>query len=99
MLPAVSQSKLLKNEKVARIQLKSALHVARCFFPMAFPPIDHTRVLEYIRVVGQRLPGDSQLAAGPSIVAETIVEINGQSEMSFPRTRLKTQSSLHRRIS
>src|SRR5438132_8737102 len=99
MLPPVSQSELLESEKVARVQLKRALQVARCLLPMAFAAVDHAGVSEYISVVGQCAPGDNELAASPAVIAESVVVINGQGEVGFARIRLKAQSGLRGRIS
>ena len=79
-LALVSVCHLLKGEKVARIQLKGALQVARGFFPMAFPAVDIASVFEYFGVVGQRAPGDGQLSAGTLVVAEAVVIVIGQGE-------------------
>src|SRR5207248_2774857 len=92
MLRPVSQSELLENEEVARVQLKSALQVARCLCPMAFATIDEACVTEYVGAVGQRLSGNSNLAAGPSIIAKTVVVIVGQGKVNFTRIRLEAPS-------
>ena len=99
MLPPVSQSELLESEKVARVQLKGTLQVARGLVPVAFAAVDHAGVSEYISVVGQCAPGDNELTASPSVIAESVVVINGQGEVRFARIRLKAQSGLHGRIS
>src|SRR5436309_9615743 len=99
MLPPVSQSELLESEKVARVQLKGTLQVARGLVPVAFAAVDHAGVSEYISAVGQCAPGDNELAASPTVIAESVVVINGQGEVGFARIRLKAQSGLHGRIS
>src|SRR4030095_7006299 len=99
MLPPVSQSELLDSEKVARVQLKGTLQVARGLVPVAFATVDHAGVAEYISAVGQCAPGYNELTASPSVIAESVVVINGQGEVGFARIRLKAQSGLRGRIS
>src|SRR5205823_8571154 len=82
-LRLVSQSEVLENEEVARVQLKGAFYVARCLFPMAFATIDEARVTEYVGVVGQCSSRDSHLAAGPSVIAKTVVVIVSQGKVNF----------------
>ena len=96
---AVSQSELLESEKVARVELKGALQVTRGLVPVAFAAVDHPGVSEYISVVGHCAPGDNELTASPSVIAESVVVINGEGEVGFARIRLEAQSSLHGRIS
>src|SRR5207244_10866683 len=98
MLPPVSQSELLESEKVARVQLKGTLQVARGLVPVAFAAVDHAGGSEYISAVGQCAPGDNELAASPTVIAESVVVRNGQGEVGFARIRLKAQSGLHGRI-
>src|SRR5216110_4009447 len=95
MLPPVSISELLESEKVARVQFKGTLQVARGLVPVAFVAVDHAGVSEYISVVGQCAPGDNELAASPPVIAEPVVVINGQSEMGFARIGLKAKSCFH----
>src|SRR5207253_2657571 len=99
MLPPVSQSELLESEKVARVQLKGTLQVARGLVPVAFAAVDHAGVSEYISVVGQCASGDNEVTASPSVIAESVVVINGQGEVGFARIRLKAQSGLQCSIS
>src|SRR5437764_615347 len=88
-LRPVSISELLESEKVARVQLKGMLQVARGLVPVAFAAVDHAGVSEYISAVGQCAPGDNELTASPSVIAESVVVINGQGEVGFARIRLK----------
>src|SRR5947207_15788058 len=99
LLPPVSISELLESEKVARVQLKGMLQVARGLVPVAFAAVDHAGVSEYSSAVGQCAPGDNELTASPSVIAESAVVINGQGEVGFARIRLKAESGLHGRIS
>ena len=94
----VSQCHLLKGEKIARVQLKGALQIARGFFPMAFAAIDVAGVFEYFGIVGERAPGNGQLAAGALVVAEAVVIVISQGEVGFACIRLEAQSGLHGRV-
>jgi hypothetical protein len=46
MLPPVSQSELLESEKVAWLQVKGTLQIARGLVPVAFAAVDHAGVPE-----------------------------------------------------
>ena len=96
MLPSVSESELLENEVVARVQLKSALHVASCFFPVAFASVDQARVQECISIVRQRLSGNSQFAAGALVVAKALVVVIRRCKVDFTRVWLEAYSAIQR---
>src|SRR5204862_7016816 len=74
-LPAVSQSQLLENEKVARVQLECALKVAGCFFPTAFASIDETGVQKHVGIVPQRLSRTRQFISCALVVAKAVVVV------------------------
>src|SRR5262249_31972673 len=99
MLPPVSQSGLAERDEGSRNQTKGTVQIAGGLVPVAFAAVDHARVSEYISAVGQCAPGDNELAASPLVIAESIVVINGQSEVGFARIRLKAQSGLRGRVS
>src|SRR4029077_17069324 len=94
MLPPVSKSELLEDEVVARVQLKGALHVARCFFPTAFASIDQAGVQKHIGIVRQRLSSNGQFAAGALVVAKPLVVVIGKRKGNFTRIRLEAHSAI-----
>src|SRR5206468_12013910 len=78
----------------ARVQFKGALHVARCSFPLAVATIDESSVQKDVGIIKQSAFGNSQLVAGPPVIAKTVVIIVGQGKVNFTRIRLKVQSGL-----
>ncbi len=98
-LVMIRRRQLLKSEKVARIQFNGTLQVVRRLLPITLAAGDVARVFEYSGVVGQCSPGDSQLSAGASVIAEAVVVVVGQRKVGFARIRLETQRDLHGRLS
>ena len=91
MLPVIEQRDLREREKIARIQIESALEVTRCFIPPALAPIDVTGVFEKLGAVWERAARAGQFDSRAIVVAEAMIIIIRQREMSFARLGFKAE--------
>jgi hypothetical protein len=88
---SVTDRDLLQREKVARVEINRALQVFCGFFPASLATLNETLQLEYPRIIGQSLPGNSQLSQSAVIIEISPIKILRTREVRF--TRIGTKAS------
>src|SRR3982751_1394549 len=77
----VTDGNLLKNGKIARVQLESAFKIVGRFCPAALTPVHVTENQEWPWIIWQVVPYFPEFAAGAIVIAVTPVEMFCVSEM------------------
>src|SRR6266542_2745521 len=85
---------LPRRSDAASRKPKRVLYLARCFFPMAFASVDQAGVQKHIGIVGKRLFGNSQFAAGALIVTKAVVVVIRQRKVDFASIRLEAHGTI-----
>src|SRR5690242_18863469 len=86
-LGPISQSELLQEKNVSRIQIQRLLEIARRLVPTSFTPVHESAVLKNLRLVRQSIARGQQLPARFPEIAQSIIIICRQSEMGFAGLR------------
>ena len=60
-----TSTRAVKCVEVARVELKRALQAMYGFFPASLPPVDVSRQLKNLRIIGQALTAISSSARAP----------------------------------